>query len=172
MKTRQHRNRSSLAHGWIITIDSDGDTFELAPLFTDYLKSVAGAKVAEWFETAYFDTSADPRWSRFSVQERRERRNLRPTWWAISARNTTDLTTAISPKLMYQPTAGNGLDFSVVYPRMGLVPIELQDEELRRASARALNQIKAETFRGFEDRLTRAALIPIHSPGEAIAELE
>ena len=67
-------------------IDSDGHTFELPPLFTDYLKSVAGAKVVERFQTAYFDTFADPRWSRFSVQERRERRNLRPTWWAIPAR--------------------------------------------------------------------------------------
>ena len=83
-------------------IDSDGHTFELAPLFTDYLKSVAGAKVVERFQTAYFDTFADQRWSRFSVQERRERRNLRPTWWAIPARNTTDLATAIFPKMMYE----------------------------------------------------------------------
>ena len=47
-----------------------------------------------------------------------------------------------------------GLDFSVVYPTMRLITIELQDEEPRRASARALNQLKAETFRGFEDRLS------------------
>src|ERR1700722_20847396 len=78
-------------------IDSDGHTFELAPLFMDYLKSVAGTKVAERFQTAYFDTFADPRWSRFSVEERRERRNLRPSWWAIPARNTTELHTRIFP---------------------------------------------------------------------------
>jgi len=138
----------------------------------DYLKSAAGAKEVERFETAYFDTFADPRWSRFSVQERRERRNLRPTWWAIPARNTTDLATAIFPKMMYERLPEMGLDFSVVYPTMGLITIELQDEELRRASARSLNQLKAETFRGFQDRLTPAALIPMHSPSEAIAELE
>jgi predicted TIM-barrel fold metal-dependent hydrolase len=153
-------------------IDSDGHSFELPSLFMDYLKSAAGAKVVERFGTAYFDTFADPRWRSFSVQERRERRNLRPTWWAIPARNTTDLATAIFPKMMYERLPEMGLDFSVVYPTMGLVTIELQDEELRRASARALNQLKAETFRGFEDRLTPAALIPMHSPGEAIAELE
>ena len=33
-------------------------------------------------------------------------------------------------------------------------------------------KLKAKTFRGFQDRLTPAALIPMHSPGEAIAELE
>jgi hypothetical protein len=64
-------------------IDSDGHSFELPSLFMDYLKSAAGAKVVERFGTAYFDTFADPRWRSFSVQERRERRNLRPTWWAI-----------------------------------------------------------------------------------------
>jgi len=74
--------------------------------------------------------------------------------------------------MMYERLPEMGLDFSVVYPTMGLITIELQDEEPRRASARALNQLKAETFRGFEDRLTPAALIPMHSPGEAIAELE
>ena len=153
-------------------IDSDGHTFELAPLFMDYLKAVAGTKVADRFQTAYFDTFADPRWSRFTVEERRERRNLRPTWWAIPARNTTDLATAIFPKLMYDRLPEMGLDFSVVYPTMGLITIELADEELRRASARALNQMKAETFRGLEKRLTPAALIPMHTPAEAIAELE
>ena len=115
---------------------------------------MAGAKVVERFQTAYFDTFADPRGGRFSVQERRERRNLRPTWWAIPARNTTDLATAIFPKMMYERLPEMGLDFSVVYPTMGLITIELQDEELRRAAARALNQLKAETFRGFEDRLS------------------
>ena len=35
-------------------IDSDRHTFELAPLFTDYLKSVAGAKVVERFEDRLF----------------------------------------------------------------------------------------------------------------------
>ena len=79
-------------------IDSDGHTFELAPLFFDYLKSVAGTKVAERLSDRILDTFADPLWSRFSVEERRERRNLRPTWWAIPASNTEDLATAIFPQ--------------------------------------------------------------------------
>jgi len=153
-------------------IDSDGHTFELGPLFMDYLKSVAGPKVAERFVTAYYDSFADPRWSRFSNEERRERRNLRPTWWAIPARNTIDRATAMLPKLLYERMGELGLDFSVVYPTMGLLTVEMPDDELRRASARALNQMKADTFSGLEDRLTPAALIPMHTPDEAIDELE
>jgi len=167
--SRSQQIRARLNHP---IIDSDGHTFELPSVFLDYLKTVAGPKAVERFQTAYFDTFADPRWSKFSVAERRERRNLRPTWWAIPARNTVDLATAIFPKLMYERLPEMGLDYSVVYPTMGLILIELPDEELRRASARALNEMKAETFRGFEERMTPAALIPMHTPEEAIAELE
>src|SRR5260370_10594323 len=168
-RSKSQQIRARLNHP---IIDSDGHTFELAPLFMDYLKSVSGAKAVARFQTAYLDTFADARWSRFTVEERRERRNLRPTWWAIPARNTIDLATAIFPKMMYDRLPEMGLDFSVVYPTMGLITIELADEELRRASARALNQMKAETFRGLEERLTPAALSPMHTPAEAIAELE
>ncbi|HKN00552.1 MAG TPA: amidohydrolase family protein [Candidatus Binataceae bacterium] len=171
-KTEQSKSQQIRARLNHPIIDSDGHTFELGPLFMDYLKSVAGEQVAGRFATAYHDTFADPRWSSFSVQERRERRNLRPTWWAIPARNTTDLATAIFPKLMYERLPEMGLDFSVVYPTMGLITIQLEDDELRRAAARALNLMKAETFRGLEDRLTPAALIPMHTPAEAIHELE
>jgi predicted TIM-barrel fold metal-dependent hydrolase len=168
-QSKSEQIRARLSHP---IIDSDGHTFELAPLFLDYLKSVAGPRVMERFQTAYFDTFADPRWSRFSTEERRERRNLRPTWWAIPARNTTDLATAIFPKLLHERLPEMGIDFSVVYPTMGLISVELPDDELRCACARALNQMKADTFRGLEDRLTPAALIPMHTPDEAIAELE
>jgi predicted TIM-barrel fold metal-dependent hydrolase len=153
-------------------IDSDGHTFELGHVHLDYLKSAAGPKVAERFYTAFHDTFADPRWSTFTMEERRERRNLRPTWWAIPARNTTDLATALFPKLMYERLGEMGLDFSVVYPTMGLFTIAIEDDELRRASARALNRMKADTFAGLTDRLAPAALIPMHTPAEAIDELD
>jgi predicted TIM-barrel fold metal-dependent hydrolase len=48
----------------------------------------------------------------------------------------------------------------------------IADDELRQASARACNCYNAEMFRGFADRLTPAAVIPMHTPREAIAELE
>jgi len=65
-----------------------------------------------------------------------------------------------------------GLDYAVVYPTLGLVTIAIEDAEMRCACARALNIMKAELFGEFSDRLTPAAVIPMHTPDEAIAELE
>ncbi|MBW2424599.1 MAG: amidohydrolase family protein, partial [Deltaproteobacteria bacterium] len=65
--------------------------------------------------------------------------------------------------------------FSIVYPGIGLQLITLPgmaDEELRRASARAFNTCYADLFGEFSDRLTPAAVIPMHTPDEAIAEVE
>jgi len=59
-----------------------------------------------------------------------------------------------------------------VYPTLGLVTVEFEEAEVRCASARALNRMKTDMFREFSDRLTPAALIPMHTPDEAIAELE
>jgi predicted TIM-barrel fold metal-dependent hydrolase len=118
------------------------------------------------------DSIIDPRWSSFSIEERRARRNIKPTWWANAAGNTRDLATAVLPKLMYERLEELGLDYAVVYPTLGLVTISIEDAELRCACARAMNIMKAELFREFSDRLTPAAVIPMHTPDEAIAELE
>ena len=153
-------------------IDSDGHTVEVGPLFFDYLKTVAGAGVAARYQNAMLDTFGDPLWRTRSLEERREIRTLRPTWWAVPAKNTADLATALFPRLMYERLEEMGLDFSVVYPTIGLITMEMPDDEMRRASCRALNRMKADTFSGLEKRMTPAAVIPMHTPAEAIEELE
>src|SRR6266851_2458778 len=50
-------------------------------------------------------------------------------------------------------------------PRVG-------DGPARRAASRAYNIVTAEYFRPFADRMTPAAIIPMHTPEEAIEELE
>ncbi|HTT75826.1 MAG TPA: amidohydrolase family protein, partial [Candidatus Binataceae bacterium] len=153
-------------------IDSDGHQMEMGPLFQDYLKAVAGAAVAERYRTSFVGTFMDPRWSEFSPAERHERRSLRPTWWGCPARNTRDLATALFPRLFHERLDEMGLDLSVVYPTLGLLGVEIPDEELRRAGCRALNRMKADMFAGLTDRLLPVATIPMHTPAEAIAELE
>ena len=169
MESKSAAIRSRLGHP---VIDSDGHTIEAIPVFLEYLKSVAGSRMTESFRTAFFDTVIDPRWSSFSIEERRARRTLKPTWWANAAGNTRDLATAVLPKLMHERLEELGLDYAVVYPTIGLVTIAIEDAELRRACARAMNTMKADLFREFSDRLTPAAVIPMHTPDEAIAELE
>jgi hypothetical protein len=65
-----------------------------------------------------------------------------------------------------------GLDFTVLYPSVGLGMSSNADAELRRAMSRSFNQMNAATYREFSDRMTPVALIPMHSPAEAIEELE
>jgi hypothetical protein len=48
----------------------------------------------------------------------------------------------------------------------------LPDAEMRTATCRAFNIFVAEYFRGLSDRITPAAVIPMHTPDEAIEELE
>src|SRR5262245_52180710 len=127
-------------------IDSDGHQFEMGPIFFDYLQAEAGRTVAERLPVIAFDGYADVGWWTLSPQERHERRMMRPTWWASPARNTKDLATAFYPKLFHERMDEMGLDLSIVYPTLGLLVIQIVDEEVRRAAARALNKMKAEMF--------------------------
>ena len=76
------------------------------------------------------------------------------------------------PKMLYDRLDEIGLDFAIVYPTAGLRLPRIKDDETRRAVIRAYNIVSAEYFSGLEDRLTPAAIIPMHHPEEAIAELE
>jgi predicted TIM-barrel fold metal-dependent hydrolase len=60
----------------------------------------------------------------------------------------------------------------VVYPSLGLVFLHTEDERYRRGTCRALNRANAETFAPLSDRLTPVAAIPMHTPDEAVSELE
>ncbi len=153
-------------------IDSDGHQVEMGPIFFDYLVAEAGRSVAERLPIISFDGYPDVGWATLSPQERHERRSMRPTWWASPARNTKDLATAFYPKLFHERLDELGIDLSVVYPTIGLVAVQIADEEVRRAAARALNKMKAEMFAGYTDRLLPVATIPMHTPQEAIEELE
>jgi hypothetical protein len=65
-----------------------------------------------------------------------------------------------------------GLDFSIVYSSLGLMLIRETDEEMRRATCRALNSMFADIYSDQADRMTPAACIPSYTPQEAIDELE
>src|SRR5437016_7102375 len=76
------------------------------------------------------------------------------------------------PRLLYDRLDGIGLDFVIVYPTAGLRFPRIQDDATRRAVIRAYNIVSADYFSGLGDRMTPAAIIPMHTPDEAIAELE
>jgi predicted TIM-barrel fold metal-dependent hydrolase len=90
----------------------------------------------------------------------------------LPAKNTLDRATATFPKLWHERLGETGIDFSVVYPSIGLSLVHLRDEELRRAGCRALNMYHADIFAEYTDRLAVAAAIPMRTRAEAIEELE
>src|SRR5258707_2314874 len=76
------------------------------------------------------------------------------------------------PRLLSEPSNEFGMDFTVLNPTAGLgIPFHPIDET-RRATCRAFNRFIAEFFEEFSDRMTPAAVIPMHTPEEAIEELE
>jgi len=151
-------------------IDSDGHTIENPAVLAEYIKAEGGSKVADQFAASgggYGLVIAGE-----NLAEARDRRITRGPWWGIPAANTLDRATAMLPKLLYERLDELGLDYSVLYTTIGFSLIGIEDEELRRASCRALNRMRADMTAGFGDRLTAAAVIPMHTPQEAIQELE
>ena len=67
---------------------------------------------------------------------------------------------------------GGSLGHYQTYPTAGLGIPRIPDDETRRAVIRGFNIVTAEYFAKLSDRLTPAAVIPMHTPEEAIAELE
>lgn len=151
-------------------IDSDGHTVEFLPAFLDVLKEIAGPRIVERY--VKHGGLGGSRWYQASAGERLERRMTRPPWWGVTMKNTLDRATASMPKLLYQRLDEIGLDFTVLYPSLGLAAPHTEDEEMRRATCRAFNIYHARIFQEFADRMTPAACIPMHTPQEAIDELE
>ena len=152
-------------------IDGDGHVLEFTPVFLDYLKGVAGADLVQRFNKMTSDGGLSS-WYALSPEQRRDRRATRPAFWFSPMRNTADRATAMLPQLLRQRMEEIGLDFIVVYTTMGLLLVAHPDEELRRGCCRALNLMLADMYRGHGERMTPAALIPMHTPEEGLEELD
>jgi len=168
-KSRSAEIRTRLGHP---IIDSDGHTVEFLPAFLDVLKEVGGPKIADRYMGGNGFGVRSMQWYRATPQERLEIRITRPPWWGVAMKNTLDRVTASIPRLLYSRLDEMGLDFSVLYPTMGLGAPHMDEEDLRRASCRAFNIYHARIFREYADRMTPAACIPMHTPDEAVEELE
>ncbi|HJN03862.1 MAG TPA: amidohydrolase family protein [Alphaproteobacteria bacterium] len=153
-------------------IDGDGHIVEMNPVLLDYLKQVAGARVARRYEKMMTTGGGPWGWYAQSDGQRRRRRSMRPPFWIMPSRNTLDRATALLPDLMAKRLDDFGIDFVIIYTSMGLPFVSLGDEELRRAVCRALNMMYADVYAGHGTRMTPAAVIPMHTPKEAIEESE
>ena len=158
--------RASLRHP---IIDADGHWLEYGPVVREQLKKIGGEKAVEGF--GLFGAQVVNALS-MSVADRRNQRSAQEAFWALPTKNTRDRATAMLPRLLNERLEELGLDFTVLYPTAGLGIARNPDTESRRATCRAFNTFSAEYFRPFADRMTPAAVIPMHTPEEAIEELE
>ena len=150
-------------------IDADGHCLEYLPVVRDILREEAGARVEQEFWNTFEQMRAV---AHAPAKDRRALAIMRPPWWAFPAENTLDRATAMLPRLFHERLDELGIDFAVVYPTFGLLTFNLPDDEVRRATARAFNRYFSESYGEFSDRLTPVASIPMHTPEEAIAELD
>ncbi|MGH7323973.1 MAG: amidohydrolase family protein [Candidatus Rokuibacteriota bacterium] len=158
--------RARLSHP---VIDADGHWLEFGPVVSEQLRRIGGDPAAEGFLSVGRQVREA---LSMSVGERRRRRIPQEAFWSSPARNTRDRATAMLPRLLYERLEELGLDFAVLYPTVGLRVPRIADDKARRATCRAFNVLTADYFRDFADRITPAAVIPVHTPDEAIEELE
>ncbi len=166
MKRTAAEIRKNLSHP---VIDADGHWIEFGPLLRDELRRIGGDLAVEgynMFPAMWEQNLKTP------MEERLVTRVPQGPWWTHPARNTRDRATAMMPQLLRERMDELGFDFAVLYPSAGHRVAQVPDARTRQAACRAFNTFTAEYFGRFADRMTPAAVIPMHTPDEAIAELE
>jgi predicted TIM-barrel fold metal-dependent hydrolase len=159
------RIRASLDHP---VIDADGHWIESPPVFFDYLKDTAGHQMVEAYHRSQIRQAS---WYAASESERQQKRIGRRTWWITTA-NTLDFASGMMPGLFVDRMSELGIDYGVIYPTRYLLASHIVEDELRRAMCRAYNRMAADVFAPYAARLTPVAMLPCHTPDEAIDELE
>jgi predicted TIM-barrel fold metal-dependent hydrolase len=164
--SRARQLRSRLGHP---VIDADGHWLEYGPVMGEEFRRIGGEAAAEAWAIS---SQRIPNALRMSPAERSRRRVGQEAFWSSPCENVLDRATAMLPRLMYERLDDLGIDFAVVYPTAGLSFHRMQETRHRRAICRAYNVFTADQFQGLGDRVIPAAIIPMYTPEEAVAELE
>jgi predicted TIM-barrel fold metal-dependent hydrolase len=149
-------------------IDGDGHWMEPIPIFLEYLREVGGAKSVDQMRALWRGRDA---WYRATPQERQHSRLRRAIWWGVTS-NTYDKATALLPALLNERLPELGIDFALIYPSFGLTINGITQEDLHRAACRAYNMMTADMFDPYASRFAPVAIIPTHTPDEALDELD
>ena len=162
MSSRTARDvRASLGHP---VIDADGHTIEVTQVLLDYLDEVGGPAIVDAYRQF-------PVKRQFGLTGDASHATADSGSWVWPTKNTLDRATATLPKLYAARLEEFGIDFAIVYPSEGLFAPQISDTALRVAACRAYNRYVADAFRPHATCLTPAAVIPCHSPEEAVTEM-
>ena len=171
-RTSSAQVRSSLSHP---IVDGDGHFVEVWPLAHEELlagvEREGGAALRDRFLSGYakpLDTTA----AAGDAAGTADRWLARSSWWGWPTENVLDRATSHLPALLYERLDEFGIDFAVLYPSMSLAFLDLMDDELAPVLCRAVNAMHARLFEPYRDRIAVGALIPMNTPGEAVATLD
>jgi predicted TIM-barrel fold metal-dependent hydrolase len=139
-------------------VDSDGHMMECSFAVLDFVKQVGGPEIAAKYEDILKNDQTGA--------------SRRAVWVGNSGSSSIDRATALLPGLFRDRLDEAGIDFAVIYGTHALSVLGIGDDELRPVVYRAMNMLYADMFKDFGDRLTPVALIPMHTPEEALAELD
>lgn len=156
--------RAQLRHP---VLDCDGHWVESVAVFTEYLREVAGPDRTEQFR-ALMKQRSGLRFGNNTPEERWRKRI--PHELGAGNSGTLDLATAMLPALMCERMGELGIDFSLIYPSMGLGLLGVADDALRPLLARAYNTMAADIYAPHRKHLMPVAIVPTHTPEEAVVE--
>jgi predicted TIM-barrel fold metal-dependent hydrolase len=162
-------------------VDADAHILEYLPLVAEYLREEGAGAAADGigkvsslrFATRGQDTTTGPgAWYDLTQAERLKWRVMRPPFWAQPTKLTIDSATAYLPRLLEERMEQIGLDFAILYPSFCFGFAGIADEQGRRAACRGFNRYLADVYGPHAEVMTPAAVIPLHTPQEAIEELD
>ena len=165
MMYRATEIHASLKHP---VIDGDGHWLEPVPVFLEYLRAAGGAQSVDRMRALWQRTHV---WYRSTWSQRQHDRTTRSNWWGVTSK-TLDKATALLPALLNERLPELGIDFALIYPSLGLAFNGVAQNDLRRAAVRAYNKMTVDMFAPYAARFAPVAIIPMHTPEEAIEELE
>lgn len=151
-------------------VDIDGHVIEHVPSLLPHLREHLGAPLFERYRTGEFQQLFVPPGG--STEDRRASRAPNNGWWGVPTRNTLDRATAMIPGLLHERMDELGIDVTVLYPTLGFGIAGVELEELRLGLCRGFNDYLATAYRPYADRLRIAGVVPMHTPAEALAELD
>ena len=165
--------RSELDHP---VVDADGHFVEMAPVLHEEIVATLEELGGPSLRDRYLAGPVRPTDTSTILQGRtlagvRDTWSAMPSWWGWPVDNVRDRATAHLPALLYERMDELGIDFAVLYPSMTLSFLEVDDAELSAALCRATNRHHATAFGKYADRMTAGAIIPMHTPEIAVAEL-
>jgi predicted TIM-barrel fold metal-dependent hydrolase len=157
-------------------IDADAHWLEPLPVFFDYVATAGGPGAVDRFRRAFRgeafanNVAAANDWYDFTEAERLTTRVLRPGFWSFPS-ETLDFATASLPRLLRERLEELGIDYAVVYPTSSIPAMCEARQDIRRLWCRAYNLMVADAFGPHREAMTPAAMIPTHTPEEAVEEL-